>query len=84
MKGLVFLTLLGLVGWVNYDNLVEAYGQGPPYYGRTTNMDKWASPLPGLAVIDSLALLGAWGLWLHGSRRRATGSPADSAGPASS
>lgn len=51
------LAFLGFVGWLNYDALCEAYGSGPPYYSRTTNMDKWNNPLPGLVPIDALAIL---------------------------
>lgn len=51
------LALLGFVAWLNYDALSEAYGSGPPYFGRTTNMDKWHNPVPGLVAIDGLALL---------------------------
>lgn len=41
--------------WVSVDLLNEAYGAGPPYYGRTTNMDKWVSPWPVLLLVDGLA-----------------------------
>lgn len=51
------LAFLAFVGWLNYDALSDAYGSGPPYYSRTTNMDKWHNPLPGLIPIDGLALL---------------------------
>lgn len=51
------LLLLGFVGWLNYDSLREAFGSGPPYFGRTTNMDKWQNPIPGLLMVDALALL---------------------------
>jgi len=43
--------------WINYANLNEAFGGGPPYYGRTTNMDKWSNPIPTLVVIDIIAIL---------------------------
>ena len=26
---------------VNADNLAGAFGSGPPYFSRTTDMDKW-------------------------------------------
>jgi multisubunit Na+/H+ antiporter MnhC subunit len=42
--------------WLNVDSLAEAYGDGPPYYGRTTNMDKWSDPVPVLLVLDAVAL----------------------------
>ena len=37
--------------------LIEAYGPGPPYFGRTTNMDKWSDPLPVLILVDGIGLL---------------------------
>mgnify|MGYP000361348859 CR=1 FL=1 len=51
------LCFFGFVSWLSYDSLHEAYGSGPPYYGRTVNMDKWQSPIPGLLMLDGLALL---------------------------
>lgn len=54
---LVALGLVGLAAYINVQSLVEAYGSGPPYFGRTTNMDKWSDPLPGLLLLDALVLL---------------------------
>lgn len=54
---LIALSLLGLAAYINVQSLVEAYGSGPPYFGRTTNMDKWSNPLPGLLLLDALVLL---------------------------
>lgn len=51
------LALLGFVFWLNYQELCEAYGKGPPYYSRTVNMDKWHDPVPGLLVLDAIGLL---------------------------
>ena len=51
------LCFFGFVSWLSYDSLHEAYGSGPPYYGRTVNMDKWHNPIPGLLMLDGLALL---------------------------
>ena len=53
---LISAILLCFVGWVNYINLVEAYGEGPPYYGRTTNMDKWSNPIPFLLTLNILSV----------------------------
>ena len=53
----ISLCFLGFVSWLSYDSLREAYGSGPPYYSRTTNMDKWHNPIPGLLMLDGLALL---------------------------
>ncbi|WP_322092383.1 hypothetical protein [Paraburkholderia bannensis] len=41
----------------NVFNLNEVYGNGPPYYSRTTNMDKWSNPIPVLGVLDVLVVL---------------------------
>lgn len=41
---------------VTYVLLSEAYGSGPPYYGRTVNMDKWTSPIPIVLPIDLVAM----------------------------
>ena len=54
---LIALGLFGLAAAINIQSLIEAYGSGPPYFGRTTNMDKWENPLPGLAMLDGLVLL---------------------------
>lgn len=51
------IALLGFVAWLNYQELHEAYGSGPPYHGRTVNMDKWSDPLPGLLMLDGISLL---------------------------
>jgi len=59
-KGLrigVAVACMGAVVWLNMTILLEAFGSGPPYYGRTTNMDKWQNPIPWLAVIDFFVLL---------------------------
>ena len=53
----IALCFLAFVSWLSYDSLREAFGSGPPYYSRTTNMDKWQNPIPGLLMLDGLALL---------------------------
>lgn len=52
----VLLVVL-FVGAFNVLNLNEAYGDGPPYYARTINMDKWTDPRPALAAIDAVTVL---------------------------
>jgi hypothetical protein len=42
--------------WINYTNIIEAYGGGPPYYSRTTNLDKWSNPIPFLLIVDITAI----------------------------
>jgi hypothetical protein len=34
------------LAWFNYISLAEAYDSGPPYDSRSTNMHRWANPLP--------------------------------------
>ena len=41
--------------YLNVTHLAEAFGSGPPYYDRTTNMDKWDNPIPALIAIDLVA-----------------------------
>jgi hypothetical protein len=35
---------------------MECYSDGPPYYGRTTNMDKWESPAADVAAWCAVGL----------------------------
>ncbi|MDP5008219.1 MAG: hypothetical protein NWQ13_04340 [Glaciimonas sp.] len=51
------LVLVLFVSYINVDAIIGAFGDGPPYYGRTTNMDKWENPIPLLAVVDILAIV---------------------------
>lgn len=55
--GVALLVLVVLILAFNVINLIEAFGNGPPYYGRTTNMDKWSNPLPVLVVVDAIGAL---------------------------
>ena len=59
-SALIYLfTILIIVGtgYYNYISLIEAYGRGPSYYARTTNMDKWSNPLPVLIFVDVLLVV---------------------------
>lgn len=49
--------VIGAAALINYEALTEAFGAGPPYYSRTTNMDKWINPLPQLLLGDLVALV---------------------------
>lgn len=51
--GFSLFLMASFVVWLNINNLSEAFGNGPPYYSRTTNMDKWENPLPMIIAIDS-------------------------------
>ena len=67
----VAIVLVAALAWFDYGMLSEYYGDGPPYYARTVNMDKWTSPLPLLAVVN-LGTLAAGGLivWFTVRRRK--------------
>lgn len=58
------------VAFVNYSLIVEAFGSGPPHYGRTTNMDKWSDPRPALLALDVFALIAVAAIWKLVGRRR--------------
>ncbi|MBN3724606.1 hypothetical protein G3N92_10465 [Burkholderia sp. Ac-20379] len=66
----LFFAVVVLAVAFNALALQEAYGDGPPYYGRTANMDKWESPLPILLPADAgvLALIGICAAWLRRTR----------------
>jgi hypothetical protein len=66
--GALGLVLLLAAIWINFEVLTEAYGAGSPYYSRTTNMDKWTSPLPYLIPFDVVVLV-LTALALHFSAR---------------
>ena len=55
---LVSVGLFGLAAYVTYDNVIGAFGSGPPYYSQTTNMDKWQNPIPYLVGLDLIVLVG--------------------------
>jgi hypothetical protein len=47
---------IAAAAWYTATSLTEAFGSGPPYYSRTTNMDKWESPVPTVIAVDLAAL----------------------------
>ena len=49
--------------WQSAATLWEAFGPGPPFYGRTTNMDKWQSPVLLLLMVNGLVLLVTFALF---------------------
>lgn len=60
LAALLLLLSVGLVSFavfVTYDNIVGAFGSGPPYYSQTTNMDKWQNPVPYLIGLDLFVLV---------------------------
>lgn len=49
--------ILGLASfWISL-LVQDAYGDGPPFYGCTTNMDKWESPMPMVLIIATVAIV---------------------------
>jgi hypothetical protein len=72
------LVLLAAVILVNIVSISDAFGDGPPYFGRTTNMDKWRNPLPILAAVDGIAAIVVFiaGRWAYKrlEARRAPGA----------
>ena len=54
---LVSVGLFGFATYVTYDNVIGAFGSGPPYYNQTTNMDKWQNPIPYLVGLDLIVLV---------------------------
>jgi hypothetical protein len=43
--------------WASTSVWDEAYGAGPPYFNRTTNMDKWQDPSAQLLRLNGIGLL---------------------------
>ena len=68
--GVTLLVLVALIVAFNVVNLTEAFGSGPPYYDRTTNMDKWSNPLPVLAAVDALGVFAIAAFFYFVKRRR--------------
>ena len=68
--GVTLLVLVALIVAFNVVNLTEAFGSGPPYYDRTTNMDKWSNPLPVLAAVDALGVFAIAAVFYFLKRRR--------------
>jgi hypothetical protein len=56
-RGILAFALLSFASWFTLTHLLEAFGSGPPYYSRTTNMDKWQSPVPLLVGVDAAVLI---------------------------
>ena len=69
--GIALIGIILFVLYINYDNLIVAFGSGPPYYSQTTNMDKWQNPIPFLVLID-VVVIGVSTLgfkWIVNSRK---------------
>jgi len=64
----LLLAFLVALAWWNVSELREAFGPGPPHYGRSTNMDKWVNPAPVLLTVD-LAVIAVVTLIVRSVRR---------------
>lgn len=69
LVGMFLFGVVAVVVMCNGINLIEAYGSGAPYYSRTTNMDKWSDPVPGLLATDSVTVVLVAGYVLWGKRK---------------
>lgn len=84
-RGLTLVAIASIAAvlvWLNVSLLWEAYGGGPPYYGQTTNMDKWSSPWSILLLANgigaaALLVLFRWGLRSKPTSKWETTSPTD-------
>ncbi|WP_118180654.1 hypothetical protein [Paraburkholderia phosphatilytica] len=77
LTGLALVVMLLLVVAFNWVDLSEAYGDGPPYYSRTVNMDKWENPLPVLLAVDLAAAVIIAGFAVYMRRSSVTMDEAD-------
>jgi hypothetical protein len=68
----VVVALVTACVYLDYTILIEYYGDGPPYYGRSVNMDKWQNPLPFLAVINAFVVAVVGLIW-KASQKKAKG-----------
>jgi hypothetical protein len=68
---LLAVAVIGLA-YVHFSVYLEFFSDGPPYYGREENMDKWSDPRPMLIVIDTifLGIAGISGWRLRARQRR--------------
>ncbi len=72
---IAWLLILGVVAACSVFTIgmtTEHYGAGPPYYGRTTNMDKWSSPVLPIVLVNTggIAAIAATLLVARARRRR--------------
>jgi hypothetical protein len=43
--------------FLNMEAYLEFFSDGPPYFGRRENMDKWSDPRPVLGAVDAGILM---------------------------
>jgi hypothetical protein len=74
LRWIVAIVALAVAVWISAALLGEAYGAGPPYYGRTTNMDKWTSPWP-VVLVAAVVVLAIVAAALFPIRSKTRGRP---------
>ncbi len=47
------LAMVSGLAAVNIAIWTEHYGSGPPYFGRTVNLDKWTSPVSTMLLLNA-------------------------------
>jgi hypothetical protein len=47
------LSVVCLGAFLNVEVYLEYFSDGPPYFGRRENMDKWSDPRPVLGAVDA-------------------------------
>lgn len=70
LLALLIAATVAACAWATVRVLNEAYGGGPPYYGRTTNMDKWQDPSAQLFWVNGTGLAVAAALLIAMRRAR--------------
>ena len=58
-----FVIIVATDVYVSYQALSAAFGSGPPYFSRTTNMDKWSDPTSYVALLNLISLTLLAGLY---------------------
>ncbi len=54
---IVILAGVCVGAYLNIGVYLEFFSDGPPYFGRRENMDKWSDPRPVLGAIDASILM---------------------------
>lgn len=49
----LILAVVCLGVYLNIEVYLEYFSDGPPYFGRRENMDKWSDPRPVLGAVDT-------------------------------
>ncbi|SDH01047.1 hypothetical protein SAMN04515659_3955 [Dyella sp. 333MFSha] len=52
--------LIAIAAYLNIVIYQEYFGDGPPYFGRQENLDKWVDPRGWLALSDAVLGCAVW------------------------